>query len=440
MIAETVVRTFCVVSCLISGIYASIIFYYFRNAKRMIWFAALCFALCANINMSVAFYPHMLFDTDYIAGIMDNIYFASHALVTLCLSVYSSFSNPKKTPKLFTAYNYICFLVAGLSMVVPDSHVVPVYVFLCILSILTCIYSLILALLKVKEGETNYWFPAAGYLLFFFVNIYDLVITFIPETLYSPRMIAAPIILVLHGIMMTLQYTKSLKKTRRLSASLSETIEKITHSHNALMCTQMKSDFLYKSLDLISQKCDEDPFTAEDLTVSLSKYLRHTLNFLQLQGIVPLNNEIELTKSYISIERERNPKLTFEYKFPDPIPDFHVPPLSIQPLVENAIEHAFDDTIENPKITITIIPYRDYFHIDVSDNGVGMDEDMVSSLTESLHDSARIGVYNINTRLISLFGKGLVIQSAKGVGTSISFVVPPDAIAYLKEKEKEALG
>ncbi|MBR5356660.1 MAG: hypothetical protein IK121_07050, partial [Lachnospiraceae bacterium] len=107
------------------------------------------------------------------------------------------------------------------------------------------------------------------------------------------------------------------------------------------------------------------------------------------------------------------------------------------PLVENAIYHAFDEDQPNPKITITIIPYRDYYHIDVSDNGMGMDEQKVEDLTTTLSDSARIGVYNIHTRLIELFRKGLVIQSAPGVGTSISFVVPPDAIAYLKAKEME---
>jgi len=170
----------------------------------------------------------------------------------------------------------------------------------------------------------------------------------------------------------------------------------------------------------------------------LSKYLRHTLNFQQLMGVVPLSNEIELTKAFVAIEKERIPGLKVEYKFPNPLPDFHIPPLSIQPLVENAIDHGFSAKSVDPKVTLTIIPYRDYYHIDVSDNGNGMDEEVAAKLTDSLNDSARIGIYNIHTRLINLFGKGLVIQSAPGVGTSVSFVVPPDAESYLRKKEAES--
>ena len=106
--------------------------------------------------------------------------------------------------------------------------------------------------------------------------------------------------------------------------------------------------------------------------------------------------------------------------------------------MENAICHAFDETVLNPKVTITIISYRDYFQIDVSDNGVGMDEETVSELTEVLHDTARIGIYNIHNRLVNLFGKGIVVQSAKGVGTSVSFVVP-FVSEYLKQKEEETV-
>lgn len=435
---STILRTFCVVSCLISGIYASIIYYYFRNAKRMLWFAILCFALCININMSMGFYPGVLFDAEYVAGISDNIFFATHALVTLFLSIYSQSMSIKLNFRFQHAFNYLCLLLIGISMIIPDSMEIPMFILLCAFSMFSYLLCLYRSIKVIQSGDKSHWHPALAYVLLILSTTIENILIFNGFNVFSIRALCAPVFLALHGIMLTSQYKQSLSKTQTLSASLQETIERINHSDNALMCTQMKADFLYKSLDLISRRCDEDPFSAEDLTVSLSKYLRHTLNFQQLQGIVPLSNEIELTKSYIAIEKERNSKLSFEYKFPNPLPDFHIPPLSIQPLVENAIEHAFPPEQENPKITITIIPYRDYFHIDVSDNGEGMDEDMVKTLTDSLHGNARIGIYNIHTRLVNLFGKGLVIQSAPGVGTSVSFVVPPDAIAYLKEKEEQS--
>lgn len=433
----TILTTFCVMSCLISGIYGCIIYYYFRNAKRMIWFAALCFSIGININFSLAYKSELMYIGDYSNSFYCNVFLATLGLSILCMNVYTGLWMPSKYAKIHAVVNYMLFLISMVSLVLPPSLCIIFYAVLFVLNTLVYCFSFYVSILNFVQGKRYCIYQAIAYGLGVLVCILTLVFALLNLDYYNPRLLYMPVFILFHGIMMTRRHSISREKTLRLSNSLADTIERIRHSDNALMCTQMKADFLYRSLDLISLKCDEDPFVAEDLTVSLSKYLRHTLNFQQLKGIVPLSNEIELTKSFISIEKERNPKVTFEYKFPDPIPDFHIPPLSIQPLVENAINHAFKEDQENPKITITIIPYRDYYHIDVSDNGSGMDEETVRDLTETLHESARIGIYNIHTRLISLFGKGLVIQSAPGVGSSVSFVVPPDAIAYLKAKEEK---
>lgn len=434
----TIIRAFCVVSCLISGLYAGIIFYFFRNAKRMVFFAALCFCFFFNINLSISVRPCLIYDADYLSTISPNIFLVTTALATILLNVYSGYLYTEVQFKYSSVYNALLLILGIFSLVVPGDYVFPMYVALFALSYVAAFHGIHLSHINIKQGKSEYFYLIIANTIMGMVVTAEFITVVLHIDIIGLRMLFMPFYLLFHGLMTALSYGNSIKKTQKLSASLSDTIERINHSNNALMCTQMKSEFLYRSLDLISRKCDEDPFTAEDLTVSLSKYLRHTLNFQQLQGIVPLSNEIELTKAFVAIEKERHPKLKVEYKFPDPLPDFHIPPLSIQPLVENAIEHGFTEDSSEPKVTLTIIPYRDYYHIDVSDNGAGMDEDVAASLTDSLNDSARIGIYNIHTRLINLFGKGLVIQSAPGVGTSVSFVVPPDAEAYLREKEANA--
>ncbi|MBR6307821.1 MAG: histidine kinase [Lachnospiraceae bacterium] len=388
-----------------------------------------------NTNIGLAVYPSYIHNAAYMAGVSSNAFLSTLALCCIFTNLYASLISSKKEAVFQKYYNSLALLMAAFSLVVPTSYECLVYYLLYALYLYACVRVIIHSCIRTKAGDKTYHYPAFAYILMVICSVSDTVMAAFNIEHVSLVTFFMPVFLILHGTESALQYGNSIKKTQKLSASLSDTIERINHSNNALMCTQMKSEFLYRSLDLISKKCDEDPFTAEDLTVSLSKYLRHTLNFQQLQGIVPLSNEIELTKAFVSIEKERYPKLKVEYKFPDPLPDFHIPPLSIQPLVENAIEHGFTEDMPEPKVTLTIIPYRDYYHIDVSDNGSGMDEDVAASLTDSLNDSARIGIYNIHTRLINLFGKGLVIQSAPGVGTSVSFVVPPDAEAYLREKE-----
>lgn len=431
----TIVSSFCVVVCFVSCIYSAIIFYHFRSAKRMAWFAGLCLAFGINILAGLNFSPLYIRSVELYVGIYCNIFLASQALVTMCLHIYSEFLGSESHSKFHDIFNYICFLIAAFCMIVPAKLCFLMYIIVNIASLFAYGYAFYLMVKKVMSGDKYFLYPAVAYFLFIACTFTEYFYLRNNKDVVNPAVLCTPLFLILHIIMMLRQHSLSVAKTKKLSASLADTIERINHSDTALMCTQMKADFLYKSLDLISQKCDEDPYTAEDLTVSLSKYLRHTLNFQQLKGIVPLQNEIELTKSFIAIEKERYPKLSFDYRFPNPLPDFYIPPLSIQPLVENAIDHGFDGTEENPKITITIIPYRDYYHIDVSDNGKGMDEETVNALTDTLCDSARIGIYNIHTRLINLFGKGLVIQSAPGVGSSVSFVVPPNAQAMYNEME-----
>ena len=430
----TILRAFCVVSCLISGIYASIIFFFFRDAKRMVFFAALCFCFFFNINLDVSARPCLIHDADYLSTISPNIFLVTTALSTIFLNIYAGYLYMEKQFKYSSLFNTLLLILGILSLVAPPNHIFPIYVVLFALSFVAASHGIYVSRQNTKRGRPEYlYLIIANMIMGIFVTA-EFIMVVLRIDIIGLRMLFMPFYLLAHGLMTALSYGNSIKKTQKLSASLSDTIERINHSNNALMCTQMKSEFLYRSLDLISRKCDEDPFSAEDLTVSLSKYLRHTLNFQQLMGVVPLSNEIELTKAFVAIEKERYPGLKVEYKFPDPLPDFHIPPLSIQPLVENAIEHGFDKESVAPKVTLTIIPYRDYYHIDVSDNGKGMDEDVAVSLTDSLNDSARIGIYNIHTRLINLFGKGLVIQSAPGVGTSVSFVVPPDAESYLRNK------
>ena len=81
------------------------------------------------------------------------------------------------------------------------------------------------------------------------------------------------------------------------------------------------------------------------------------------------------------------------------------------------------------------MPFKDYCQIDVSDNGVGIPQETLEGLPDNFPQTTRIGLYNIEKRLRARFGKGLVIQSAQGVGTSVSFVVPPSTSASEKEVE-----
>ncbi len=411
---------------------------FFHDVKKNLWFFFLCLSYSVHTCAEFTFFPSKLMTITGSKDFTVIFYLVSYTLVVLCMNEFAGTTlGTQNTRKYINFYNVIIGFFAFVSLFAPANYYLTIYYILSVFAIATCLYGVGVCLFAVREDEKIVLLPAIIVGIASLFTLCDIFFVIFNVNIVSFRCIYLPLILLSHVIFLTMRYRKSLKKTQMLSASLQNTLDRIQHSDNALMCTQMKADFLYRTLDLISQKCDEDPFDAEDLTISLSKYLRHTLNFQQLTGVVPFSNEIELTKAYIAIEKQRHPYITFEYNFPNPLPDFHIPPLTIQPIVENAIEHGLAGKMQDAKLTITIMPYKEAFHIDISDNGNGMEEELATSLTEILHDSARVGLYNINARLIDLFGKGLVIQSAVGVGTSISFVVPPKARFITSEGESK---
>lgn len=430
-----IIRTLCIVSCFISGIYSIAMYFFFSKSKSMLWFGIICTILWINISIASIYGNAYVWQVPN--GFAGNVYLTTSALFAASIAMYAGFVVISKPANYVKAYVFLCLAVAMLSFLVPESLYNLMFHIIFFLILVSCIF-IVVGLIVAPERPNSNVFIIIAYAFLIIRAVFALCTPILNSFSLVWGLIAILFYIIFCLFSLTHHYRTSIKRTKSLSNSLGETIANINHSDNALMCTQMKADFLYKSLELISSKCDEDPWTAEELTISLSKYLRHTLNFQQLKGIVPISNEIELTKSYIAIERERYPFIKFEYYFPNPMPEFHIPPLSIQPIVENAIEHAFVNKKEKARITITILAFRDYYHIDISDNGDGMDEAFAETLTDSLHETARIGIYNIHTRLINLFGKGLVVQSALGVGTSISFVVPPNGLDYINKEEEQA--
>lgn len=432
-------QTLVVVSLIASGIYVFAMGYYFHKNRGFFWEGITCFCMAICINIAYNLGSFATYTEHVFMGLSHNVFLCFCVLVNLGLNRHSGYVlTDTKQPGTFEhVYEILSIIMLAAVFAVPASHVQAAYYVTIGSMLILCFYNFLRSMRIARHCSPPFYLNATGEALLFVRALLSFIDSFGYEAVAIAKLSLVELYLIIMILMFSAVYRLSIKSTKALSNSLAETITTINHSSNALLCTQMKSDFLYASLELISRKCDEDPWTAEDLTISLSKYLRHTLNFQQLKGIVPLSNEIELTKAYIAIERERHPNITFDYNLPNPIPDFHIPPLSIQPLVENAIEHAFLPDAKDAHISITISDFKDYYHIDVSDNGVGMDEDYANALTDSLHDSARIGVYSIHTRLSNLFGKGLVIQSAPGVGSSISFVVPPNALDYVKEAANE---
>lgn len=209
-------------------------------------------------------------------------------------------------------------------------------------------------------------------------------------------------------------YTEELKRT----------LEEMQASENAFLNAQMKPHFLYNTLNTIADLCVTDSQKAKSMISSLKEYCQLILSIDNVEKTVPLSQEMELVTAYTSIEHERFPSINFYNDFPLRMPTVDMPPLTLQPLIENAIKHGVRKSDKPGVITLRIKDSFDSVTFYVSDNGVGMNEETISKLFEAPKEYQSIGVYNIDKRLKNLYHKGLSVESTVGLGTCISFSVP----------------
>jgi len=192
----------------------------------------------------------------------------------------------------------------------------------------------------------------------------------------------------------------------------------------AFLRSQIQPHFLYNALNSIAALCVEDSRQAEKLTLDLSQYFRIGLNFKQMDTFTTLENELELTKAYLNIEKVRfGDRLAIEYNI-DANPNRLIPPLVLQPLVENAIKHGLMSNERGGTVTISILEQDDKLRFAVEDNGCGMSVAKRQEVLGSGSERGGIGLRNISRRIKLLYDSSLQVNSTVGMGTKVSFELP----------------
>ncbi|ANA80350.1 histidine kinase [Paenibacillus glucanolyticus] len=205
---------------------------------------------------------------------------------------------------------------------------------------------------------------------------------------------------------------------------LRRSVRQTISAEMAFLQAQIKPHFMFNALNTIIAVLYTDPDKATRLLIELSHYLRGSFDFQNRDQLGTLQKETALVQSYLFLEQARfEDRLTIEYDVHAPL-DRLVPPLSIQPIVENAVRHGVTRQLSGGTVRIQIHEREERITISVTDNGVGMSPDKVNSLLSGAHHTGGVGLRNIHARLLTLYGKGLQIESRLGFGTSVSFEVP----------------
>ncbi len=209
------------------------------------------------------------------------------------------------------------------------------------------------------------------------------------------------------------------QRERKLAAQelqLAQTERELTDSRIASMMSQIRNHFIFNVLGTISTYCKIDPNKADEALTKFARYLRRNVNYLETTEMIFFETEIAQIEDYVALEQMRfQDRIEFEENF-ETI-NFKIPPLTVQPLVENAIKHGL--TKPGRKGTVCVLTYKekDDIIIEVTDNGIGFD-------TEDLEKKDSVGIKNIRYRLEHMAGASLQIHSKPGEGTKVTIRIP----------------
>lgn len=187
--------------------------------------------------------------------------------------------------------------------------------------------------------------------------------------------------------------------------------------------SQMQPHFLYNALASIREIVLDDPQYASDLIYDFSTHLRACIRAMSNNDMVPFEQELDNINAYVNIEKMRfGDKLRTVFDIQSK--DFNIVPLSIQPLVENAIRHGiYQRGAAGGTVTVSTEQTKEYHVIKVSDDGVGFDyEQILREIEEKKRDST--GLTNLTFRLKKMMNAETTVNSTRGKGTVVTVRIP----------------
>ena len=190
--------------------------------------------------------------------------------------------------------------------------------------------------------------------------------------------------------------------------------EEIADQKVSLAVLQMRPHFIYNTMMSIYYLIEQDTPKAQQVTLDFTNYLRKNFTAIAKEGTIPFTEELEHTKAYLAVEKVRFEKKLF-VDFDTPYTSFRLPPLTLQPIVENAVKHGVDPDLDPLYITVRTREDKQGAEITVEDTGPGF------SFTDN--NEPHIALGNIRERLDMMCKGTLTISEREDGGTVIRIII-----------------
>lgn len=209
-------------------------------------------------------------------------------------------------------------------------------------------------------------------------------------------------------------------------AELDHQTQLTTRAELDALRAQINPHFLFNTLNTIIMYSRVEPAKAREMLIKLSDFFRLALK--KPGHLHTFADELAFVQNYLYLEEHRfRDRLTIAYKVNPEVNDLPFPILTLQPLVENAIRHGLSPKIGLGHLIISANVHEEILEVEVSDDGVGMDEKAKAKALTLGHGSGfGVGLSNVYERLKRIYGQELnfCIDSAPNAGTRIKIAFP----------------
>lgn len=227
--------------------------------------------------------------------------------------------------------------------------------------------------------------------------------------------------LTLYILQFTLYHSYEILRKLRVKERLTlELLALRKEQELATLRSQMNPHFLFNTLNSISAMAATDAEGTRTMIAQLADLLRYATDSAK-KDVVPLKDELTFVEDYLALEARRMvERLSSSVQIDSSLASYPVPPMILQPLVENAIRHGIAPAEEGGMISVQIRKAGDGIVFLVTDTGVGL------SCKDPLTADGGVGLKNTDARLRKVYGEsaGLKIRSLPGTGCEVTFTLP----------------
>lgn len=399
-----------------------------RRDKFLILFIVMCLMLLCRSLILGTYIFNYIFPNAYFSFYIWLCYIPIISLPSLYLYIVYHYFNVKISIKV------IRLSMAFSASAMAAAFVLPTYLFTQLTYIITAylvivcfytIYKLMKAL--ISEYTLDILFMTIGVVLMSLCTFRDIM--FYQNILGKGRMDYSPFgcvaLILLWDMSITYRYEQITRDRLRALQELNISNEREKNLELRFLKLQIRPHFINNALNTIISVSRTDIDRARVLLLQFSKYLRGRYDYDNIDDIIPIHMELENIRAYLDLEKARyGSKLHIEYSIDST--EIAIPPLVLQPLVENAVVHGTSCKPEGMQIHIYVQDNGSFYKIGVKDNGEGMNMEAIDSILKGASPGSGIALNNINERLKKLYNTGLNIVTPEDGGLDIFMLIPKE--------------